>query len=590
MGAEGIASADGQRETVSIRGRTPSLEFLVLSETTAAHLLWAGWRGRPACIAAVLPYLRASTGILERLAAWAIRRGWARPIDDALPVHDRYPGDSLFLPLHPELETKLHQLLRVDRPNAVECEYAYALRKALSDYTQVNLLLLGIISWAARHWPEGGWRLRGAPRHLDRLRAWHGGDSVSRAPIKSLGLRLVNLGNSIVTVAGVLFWLLLRTRLKVTPQRYRLAIDRISPIDLVVARSVIDDPREVLIVERSRTAAAAVDATRSFRSCVKEDARLTPKALIILGSVLVRDVALLYRRYGALDGGLFGRFAALAGKRAMFAAFFSRFQPDVFWCRDDYSMDHIIRSQELRKIGSRSLGISHGLPINTYISQWREIDFDVYYVYGRHLYEHFYRGAWPSTMLVKPVGNIQFTRTLRAACAKPRGNDIAFFAIVTPRFDFVMEQIMKIARRFSDRTVHIRMKGNRDAHYRERFAYWMSQMPTNVSDNTDPDPYTLMSRVAYALTPGSTTGAEALQFGAKGFVFDVEPSYRWFYYRNFPGLTVRDADEVIQRIEAIESGAESYDFSRYDELIEMSGQDIFEIIRADIATPSERAA
>jgi hypothetical protein len=378
-------------------------------------------------------------------------------------------------------------------------------------------------------------------------------------------------------------WLVARTRPTVVPEHFRLAIDRVSPIDLEVAKAV-DNPAEVLMVERNRRLAAeSAPGLAHYRRVIRDDARTTPALALHLILRLARELWALWREFGALEAPLFGRFAALVGKRALFAAFFHRFRPAFLWCRDDYSTDHVVRNQELRKIGGKSLGVNHGLPMNTYVSQWREIDFDIYYVFGRHLYDTFYRDAWPAHMTVKSVGNILMTPERRARLGAGRTKDIAVFAIVTLHFDALLEHTRRLAEHFSARRVHVRMKGRREDSYMRRYAEWLSRAaPPNVVNNDDPVAYDLMAKAAYVVTPGSTAGAEAIQFGAATFSLDIEPKMKFFYYRNFPGLTVRSAEDIIQRIEAIESGAETHDPSLYENLIAVSAPDFYATLRADI--------
>ncbi|MCC7016147.1 MAG: hypothetical protein IT564_02955 [Rhodospirillales bacterium] len=585
------------------------LPFVVLSEATLPGALWRGLRGRPMRTVATLALVRPLEGRLARIESWARARGLlgsAYGPPAAIPVHDGYPGDAIHRPYDPAIEQGVRPLVAPFEGHAVLGEYAYAFRKALSDYTQTMLNLTGAAAWAEANLPEGGWRLIGAPPHFARVYAlsagrapgsWLGpgraGESpraYNDAPLSGrAGGRIAAALNALAVFAGMTAWLIARTRLAVAPERFRLAVDRVSPIDLEVAKAA-DDPAEVLMVERNaRLAAETSPELAPYRRVTRNDARATPGVTVRLIARMARELWTLWRDFGDLEAPLFGRFASLIGKRTLFAAFFRRFRPAFLWGRDDYSMDHVIRNQELRKIGGKALGVNHGLPINTYISQWREIDFDVYYAYGRHLYDAFYRAAWPAHMRVEAVGNIQMTPERRARLAAARTKDIAVYAIVTLRFDELLAHVRDLALRFPDRRVHVRMKKRREDSYLRRYGEWLArEAPANVANNDDSDPYDLMLRTAYAVTPGSTAGIEAMQSGAKTFYLDLDPGLRFFYYRNFPHLIVRSAGDIARRIEAIEAGTEAYDFSRSEGLVALSAPDFYAALRRDLGLPPAR--
>lgn len=575
-------------------GTAVALDLVVLNETTLMGALWRGLSGHPMQVVATEALVRPLAGLLTRIESWAQRRGLlgsAYVAPAPIPMHDGYPGDALYRPYDPVIERSVRPLVVPFEGHPVLGEYAYAFRKSLSDYTQAMLNLTGAAAWAEANLPVSGWTLIGAPPHFARVFAL----SAEQTPGAWLGPanaggRLANALNALAILVGMTAWLVARTRPAVMPEHFRLAIDRVSPIDLEVAK-VVDDPAEVLMVERNRRLAAeSAPGLARYRRVIRDDARTTPALALRLIQRLARELWALWREFGAMEAPLFGRFAALVGKRALFAAFFHRFRPAFLWGRDDYTTDHIIRNQELRKIGSMSLGVSHGLPINTYVSQWREIDFDTYYVFGRHLYDNFYRNAWPAHMTVKAVGNIQMTPERRARLGSGRMKDIAFFAVETPMLPVMLEQVRRIAEHFPDRTVWVRMKPGRSARYAAIVDVAMREMPLNVARHEGETAYDLMLKIEYALANFSTTGAEALGMRVKVLVFDVDPKFADFYYRNFPGLTVASAEDVIRRIEAIESGQEIYEFSRYESLISMSAPDFRQILRADIgigAVPTE---
>ena len=190
----------------------------------------------------------------------------------------------------------------------------------------------------------------------------------------------------------------------------------------------------------------------------------------------------------SFDPGLFGNLGLLCVKRAMFAAFFSQYRPRFFFGKDDYSKDHIIRNQELRRIGGISLGINHGLPLNTITPAWQEGDFDIYYAFGSHLFTNTLQKTWPSECIVKPVGSKNMLPAYRSRLKDARPKDIAFFPIIHTRFDQNMHAVFDVARYFSDRRMFIKLKGNRRPEQICNYHRLLRSAPENVVVYSDPNP------------------------------------------------------------------------------------------------------
>lgn len=469
----------------------------------------------------------------------------------------------------------------------VMAEYAYPMRKAVTDYAGKLVDYVLLIAWIEQHVSAGSWKLYGAPQHLALMTNTY--KSPEASPPRTSGSVLanfVNVLNGIYFAAGGLVWLTRRISLApVTPEYPRLAADRVSTSDMYMFGQVIDDAHDLLIVDRNPALAAHFqDSSGRYGTCLKEDTKISLFSMIGLGGRLIRDITAIWRRTSHVDPNLFSRFAMLAAKRAMFAAFFNRYRPKYFWGRDDYSMDHTVRSQELRKIGGVALGINHGLPYDTHMPQWREIDFDIYYSFGSHLYDSVYKEFWPDNMIVKPVGAIHMKREYRDRLSNKRPKDIAFFPIAYGRFEESMGEAFKVAAHFKDRQLFIKLKSGRGSEFQRRYQDLMRDAPGNVVTYDDTDPYELLLNVSYSIAY-TTLVAESLQFGVMTFNLDNDPDFRWQYYRNFEDLTVPDGATIIERIEAIEAGKETYDFDRYGDLIELHGPDVFDVIRQDIGLP-----
>lgn len=568
--------------------------LFVLTELTLAKFIWLSLLGRAPVFLFANPLIYFSGAMLERFGKWMCKKGYAASLEslsDDLPWVPSFPLEkNLTSNMYPEIDEKTHQFFEVNLSKTRLADYAYPFRKAVTDYTVKIGDLTLLFEWIENNLAKGSWKLCGAPPLNDVIYHAYLGRTLDKSMQGNLFWpRFFNFANIFGTALAAIIWLAGKARPGGAPLRtYRLAADRISADDTNIFRRIIDDPAELLIVDRNRNLSERLAHSNGpYRSCVKEDARISLSAFFRLSKNLIIDLAEVWKILGKMDPSLVGSFFILVAKRAMYAAFFHNFQIQYFFGRDDYSKDHIIRNQELRKIGGVSLGINHGLPLNTITPAWQEVDFDIYYAFGSFLHTNFLHKTWPPTCTVKPVGSKNMRTEFHARLANSRPQDIAFFPIVHGAFEQNMRDVFAVSRHFSDRHVYIKMKPNRRPEHMQVYQRLMREAPINVVAYIHPSPYELLLSVSYSIS-FTTLVAESLQFGVKTFTLDTDPSIKHLYYRNFPGLTVSGSEDIIERINAIEAGESSYDFSQYNELINMEGADIFETIRNDIGLPAKQ--
>lgn len=565
--------------------------LFVLTERTLLRFILFSFLGRKPVYLFANPLFYFTGGLLDWFGRRMCRWGYAgslASLSDKLPWAPRFPLEkNLTSDMYPLVAEKAHQAFEFAPSGARLAEYVYPFRKAVTDYTVKIGDLTLLLDWLEKNTPGGSWKLHGAPPLSDVIYHAYLGRTQDEDRRADLFVpRFFNLLNIMGTGLAGLVWLAGKVRLGAVPVKScHLAADRISGDDVNIFRKIIDDPGEILIVDRNADFANRLAYSNGpYESCLKEDARIPLHVFFRLSTNLLSDLGKIWKALGKWDPALFGNLSVLAAKRAMFAAFFHKFRPRYFFGRDDYSKDHVVRNQELRKIGGTSLGINHGLPMNTITPAWQEVDFDIYYAFGSYLHTHFLHKTWPSTCTVKPVGSKNMRPEYRKRLNNPRPRDIAFFPIVHGAFEKNMHEVFAVARHFPDRRVFIKMKPNRRSEHMQVYHRLMREAPMNVIAYIDPDPYELLLSVTYSIA-FTTLVAESLQFGAMTFTLDTDPSIKNLYYRNFPGLTVSGKDEIVERIDAIESGQEAYDFSQYNELIAMDGIDIFETIRNDVGLP-----
>lgn len=263
-------------------------------------------------------------------------------------------------------------------------------------------------------------------------------------------------------------------------------------------------------------------------------------------------------------------------RRIGFRALFNRFRFKYFWSRDDYNSEHILRTQELRRIGAVSMGISHGLP-NPQLCDphWRYLDYDIYYTFGEYLSKTRFGDMWPKNMDIKAVGSLGMTRKRLAALNDPRPNDIIFFAGPELGEELIVREVIEIAKAFPEKTIYVK---NKRRHIKSKI---FDSGLGNLVDTFE-NSYDLMFKAKYVVGGCSTVIAEAVQFDLCAYSFDYSGPNTDCIYRYFPGLCVYSAKQVIEKISAIESNKEKYPRENFAGLIHLSQDWGFDIVKQDM--------
>jgi hypothetical protein len=538
-----------------------------------------------------LPPLR---GLLARLAAWARRRG--RLIDvieayDGLAVFREYPSYTNHLGVFWKTEKALDEFFRVAERDAVIPDYALAFRHVICNVMRTKFVPILALAHAAKHGGKSP-RLVGADQPLLVLyRTYWGRDPEIPRAFDRRPSRLLNGLLAALIALHAATWIVRRLRLLPgAPAAKALGIDCVpGRLHAGLLDEVVDDPRDAVVVYRGREQArefAGDPALDAYERCAVEDGYLSPWAAAAALAETCRDLVRLWRHIGGVAGELFTETAALAEKRQWFRALTRRYRFTHFLARDDYNPDHIVRTQEFRRAGVRSVGYMHGMPApETLQPVWRYIDYDVYFTFGRDLYDRYYKKTWSPATTVKTAGTFGMSRAQRARLGHSRPANIVYFVTSDPKEPAMIDAVIEVARAFPDRTVYVKIKPTR--RQEGKCAYTMAicssaSAPPNLVE-TDRDSYEVMLECRYAISgPNTTIPAETLQFGLATFVYDTVDGQWPSYYREFPGLSVTGAAEIIERIRGIERGTWSYPWRRLDGLVDFSGESIFDAIRREL--------
>ncbi len=556
-------------------------EVYVLNELTLLPFLACCLAGRRPFLAGVLPLVRLAGVPLrllaERLLTWGVCRP-ASAFSEGLRWSENMPDFGWYNDIHITLEARLHDAFNPQPRSPAQHWYDYAARKVVSDAAADAIPALLVAEWAERNLPAGSWSVRG----ISAFGAWiHQAYWGRKAPFSSGRAAMVsvlfNLLNLLTALIAGVAWLTPRLRMGVVQEACMLAVDAHTDLEARVLKRLLAPGEKGVAIFRTAAARAEMAPLFAGYSCrTVGDARVTPARALWLGGRLIRDLSALFRLYGRSGPELFGRLSVLAVKRCMWDAFFDGLLPANFWCRDDYAIDHPVRNKTLRDRGGRSLGINHGIPINTYFYAYREIDCDAYFVHGEALIPY-YRDLWPAHMSAQAIGCVH--QPPRGEVLPPRDRDIVVFATVVEDIDWLMDQIRALAVCFPERRIWVRTKADTDKDFLEAVDRLLAGGPENLVRHTASVPYELLRHCGYSISTGSTVTLEAIAFGMPSFVFDVWARWKYFYFRNnAPEIVVADAADLARRIKAVEDGSRPYPFAACEPVIRQ-GCDPFEEIR-----------
>jgi len=393
---------------------------------------------------------------------------------------------------------------------------------------------------------------------------------------------------TVVAVCRILRWIAWR---QPAPMPVRLGIDIIGSRRLcTLVGELVDEPNDVMCVGRNVFEYEREVERRWFAPfpvCSPVDGVMGPIAAIRAFVFILGQSARLWWRLGRLAPAHYMAAAKFPLIQITYRALFSKYRFANFLGRDDYNVEHIFRTWELRRIGGVSLGLNHSTPYFPIIySIFRCIEFDIFYVFGEDICRKYYADEWPERMRIAPVGTFGMLHAdLMIAASQPKPPDIAFF--VKPRFEGLdpIEAVFAVARAFPDRTVYMKMKNrHRDGLDDGTEEAISRSLPANVRF-TDETAETLSLKARYVISTPSTIVFEAIQYHCISFCYDVLPETTPLHFREYPDLCYRQIESIIDRINDIENGDWEFPRQSFNGLIELSGVNVFDAIRAEIGLP-----
>lgn len=376
-------------------------------------------------------------------------------------------------------------------------------------------------------------------------------------------------------------FVLIKTRFRrCRPERIALLADYLGdPADLPVYQSF--GPQNTVLVPRTPDRdPSRFPATRDLRCATWADGRFSLSGAWLAFCEVTLSLAKLAAQHIAKPSPLYRQLALLRKSWVQITALSNRFNPEVFWGRDPYNPEHILRREIFSRHGTINASINHAVPNMCKLQpHWRYVSYDRFYVFGRYVHQRYYKDTWSSSMKVVPVGTHAMTRAEWDDSEGAKPNAIGFFTAHSVGHPQVVATIRAVAERFPERKIYVQVR-EKHAYRADEFIRACTENCANIEIVLN-RPYSIFNKISYAFSDPSTIIIEAVQRKIFTFFLDVFEDQRECLFRDFPLLPVHDPREAIRRIEEIEGG-KRYDFTQLSELADMSGKYFLDILLDDL--------
>lgn len=567
--------------------------FCTINELNLAWFILRSVLGRSVYLLALEPLIPSFRPRLERVIQYFADRNHVKFAVDIVPQLARYEegdGEISYAAIYPRHDNIFNQMMQFDSTNLGD--YNQIFRHASGCRLKGHLEKFPPLREMRPIFADQKIHMQGLPHDFCKMyEAIYGeplGSGIGRSRIPR---RILNFALT-VGIGGALLFAIIR-RLSFAPQRQRAFPFAADLAEEGRVRSFFNqisvEPTEIVFVLRNpqvRDNLNSKELSRYHHADLTEG-HFTVREAITAAISGIRDSINIYMEISSAPTSTFLGVIKQVVNRIRFRAFLNCYALGAFMARDEYNTDHITRTQELRRAGTRSVGILHGMSTGPRVyPHTRYLDFDTLYLFGRRQ-SNAYIDNWPDTMVVRALGGYSLTREQIQRLGGPRSKDIAIFANQVTDTKEHVRISMAIADHFKDRTIYLKLKYSRNyvgSDLYQRYMDWLGDLPENLVLMETP-PYDLLMDVGYSFSGLSTVVAEALQMGVSSYFIDTYDDDQDVFFRDFPALCIKTAETAIENIEAIERGEEVYPSEQFGDLIDLSGDNIFDVIRADLALP-----
>jgi hypothetical protein len=571
--------------------------FISINEFSIFRLLWWLIRNRPIHVLGVEPLFPPLGGLLGRITQALMDRNMTHHILDLCPTLKRvkeYEVRKFQYDVFGETEAWQNEWFGFDTRKGRRGIYDLAYKHSVGNYTQA--LHIPLLAFRVLFDGDAPPAVRFSGLSNDLV-------SASKAYLKFVPPTLqamptprvvINLVLTVLLSVYASLWTVVRIRpLMKEPKRFFLGADFIDDARDLRTYQELDEGGPVLLVIRmAQSGIKSNPKLSNYTFCTLSSGRFGLRDGITALIATVGANITLWRLEAERNPNLFYKIITLPFRRLQYRALLRRFLPQYFWGRDPYNADHIIRTQELNAIGSKSFGASVGFMM-TYTTMWPQFRyqlFDRYYVFGAEPYRRYYGDSYPDSMTLVSAGTPQVDRQMYRQRFNERPKDILVCAAVFTGEKAFVDLIRALAMAFPDKKVLLQVKPHFLARpVGKKFVENCTAGLANVVPTED-SVYDLILRAQYVISDPSSVVTEAIQFGANGFCFDMPERQKENILREYRGLTIGHGEEAIDRIKGIENGSWAYPLVEYAELIDLSGRTFYDSVRCDMGLAAKEEA
>lgn len=564
--------------------------IFILNEVTLLRFLILALRRKQVEVLAVTAIIPPFQGLLETVSRWALTSERASHVVDRFPElrpYWEYDRRFHFHEAFKKYEPWQNKYYDFDRTQALGQIYGFGYKLIIANCVFPRTLDIHLLEVACRKPPKDGHRIYGiVPDTLDMCRSYFNAEAAPGVRAMWVPARLIN---TLITIAVGLFsllWITSRIRPLARTEPVFVVADNVNaPCDFLMYEELEEGGEIVLEIRNAKAYGDPLPGHEKYTMCHPRDGFFGLAGALAAMAMIVGGMVALWRRCTTITPSIYFRLIAMPFKRAVIRGLLNRYRPKFYWGRDDYNIEHILRRDELHRVGATSLGVSHGVYTNfcSLMPQFRYISYDIYYGFSTFMCQP-YLSRWAQDMELRSAGLNSLSRQTIAA-PWPLGENI----LITSRVAWYDPEMRNIARAvasaFPELKVLVQMKPGYidDETIKEMVNEWCRDIP-NMEHVTD-GIYDLLTRTRYLVSDISSLIGEALQLGIPTLFADViEMEYSIF--RKFPDLSFKTADDVVKRLKSLDSGETPYPHEEYLKIMDLDHRlTVFDLVRKDVGLP-----
>ena len=546
----------------------------------------------------IAPFMLMTKGMMTRLAERYIKVGkteYAVKLTPELQHHWDFNGRFAFQEIFKKYEPWQDRYFDFGGPRINEDKvYGFGLKKITCSYTFWKVIEIYILDAIIRKNPPGTCKVYGLLADTKEMGRFLFGPSFAEGVKTMFYPRvIVNPIFALLSYAHTMIWVLSRTRVNVRQSKIAFIFDMMNDGREIELFKEISDAGKCVLIDRfaSSTAKNVIPEELDAIVHVRTDGLFSIPASLKALAFATTDIFKIAVRYWNIPPALYFEMLSFPYKRLVVRGLLNRYQPDVFFGRDEYNVDHVLRRIELKARGVKSIGLGNAL----FPCFWslapnaRYSSFDIYYLYSAPLFDQ-YLDTWAPDMEVRTLGGYSQPREQLKTVLGSRGEDIVFTMRVAWNQPEMVTMVRRVAEAFPDRKVYLQFKkGFVSEEHTERLIRECCDGLKNVTFTTD-NVYELLNTAKYHISDISTFVSEAIRSGMVTLVADIL-EMEFNCYRAFPSLCSKTADQLVEKLKALENGDTTYPHDEYFKMFGFRPGEIgFDLIRKDLNLPSRAEA